>query len=218
MKPTSRTTWIYLIRHGLTLDDRAARFRGRLDVGLSPSGLAQAEATGLRLRAERRFSAIYTSPLSRARQTAERISAYTGARLVVEGRLAELDYGAWQGMGSDEVAECWPDLAAMWLTTPHQVKIPGGESLIDASRRATEAIAALAETYAGQAVLVVSHSVINRLILLRVLGLDLDQFWKFRQSCCAINVFAARNGEYELFSINDTGHLQPTKTRIGEKE
>jgi probable phosphoglycerate mutase len=66
----------------------------------------------------------------------------------------------------------------------------------------------LAGCHAGQTFVAVGHTVINRMILLGVLGLGNDRFWHLRQDTCAINVFEADGGEFTLVSLNDTCHLR----------
>lgn len=68
----------------------------------------------------------------------------------------------------------------------------------------------LASRHEGQTIVLVGHTVINRIILLGVLGLGNDRFWRLRQDTCAINVFEAKDGDFTICSLNDTSHLRPT--------
>jgi probable phosphoglycerate mutase len=88
------------------------------------------------------------------------------------------------------------------------MRIPGGETLDDLRTRGMAAVKELAARHAGQTIVLVGHTVINRIILLGVLGLGNERFWHLRQDTCAINVFEADDGEFTLVSLNDTCHLR----------
>ena len=122
--------------------------------------------------------------------------------------IADIDYGRWQGLTPDEVKERWPEMHDAWYNAPHTAHIPAGETLEDLRARGMAAVNELAGCHAGQTIVAVGHTVINRMILLGVLGLGNDRFWHLRQDTCAINVFEADGGEFTLVSLNDTCHLR----------
>jgi len=200
-------TRIVLIRHGQTEWNRIERFRGRADVLLDETGLAQAKATGRRVAAQWQPVAVYSSPLSRAVKTAEAIAGRLGLPVQIHAGIADIDYGQWQGLTPDEVEERWPEVHHAWYTAPHAVRIPGGETLDEIRIRAMEAVNEIAAQHVGQTAALVSHTVVNRVILLAVLGLGNDRFWCLRQDTCAVNVFEMDGGEFTLVSLNDTCHL-----------
>jgi broad specificity phosphatase PhoE len=201
-------TCIVLVRHGQTEWNRVERFRGRADVPLNATGWVQAEATGKRVAAEWQPAAIYSSPLSRAARTAEAIARHFDLPVQVHPGIADIDYGQWQGLTPDEVKERWPEIHHAWYNSPHTARIPGGETLDDLRVRGMAAVNALAARHAEQTVVLVGHTVINRVILLGVLGLGNERFWRLKQDTCAINVFEADGGEFTLVSLNDTCHLR----------
>ncbi len=201
-------TRIILVRHGQTEWNRVERFRGRADVPLNDAGLAQAEATGRRVAAEWQVSAIYASPLSRAMRTAEAIAAHYGLPVQAHPGLADIDYGQWQGLTPEEARARWPEEVDAWYHAPERAQIPGGETLAGLRERAMATVRDLAARHAGETIVAVGHTVINRVILLGVLGLGNDRFWHLRQDTCAINVFEAEGGDYTLVSLNDTCHLR----------
>ncbi len=200
-------TIIILVRHGQTEWNRVERFRGRADVPLNGMGLEQAEATGRRVAASWRPVAIYSSPLSRAVKTAEAIGRYTGLAVAIHPGLADIDYGDWQGLTPDDARTRWPEVVNAWYQTPQLVQIPNGETLDDLRVRAMRTVADLTARHPDQAIVLLGHTVINRIILLGILGLGNDRFWRIRQDPCAINVFEVDAGEYTLVSLNDTCHL-----------
>jgi probable phosphoglycerate mutase len=198
---------IILVRHGQTEWNRVERFRGRADVPLNETGLAQAEATGRRVATEWTPSAVYSSPLSRAVRTAEAIAKQFDLPVLVHPGLADIDYGEWQGLAPEEARLRWPLEIDAWYNRPHQVRIPGGETLSDLRARAMQTVNELAVRHAGDTIVLVGHTVINRIILLGILGLGNERFWRIKQEPCAINVFEAEESDFTLVSLNDTCHL-----------
>ena len=201
-------TRIILVRHGETEWNRVERFRGRADVPLNGTGLFQAQATGRRIADEWRPVAIYSSPLSRAVRTAEAVAWHFNLPIQVNPGLIDIDYGQWQGLTPDEARERWPEVVDAWYSAPHTVHIPGGETLDDLRARGLKTVNELSALHKGQTIVLVSHTVINRIILLGVLGLGKDRFWRLRQDTCALNVFEVEGSVFTLVSLNDTNHLQ----------
>jgi len=200
-------TCIILIRHGQTEWNRIERFRGRADVPLNESGLAQAEATGERVAKTWQPTAIYTSPLSRSVKTAQAIAKHFNLPAQIHLDLADIDYGEWQGLTPDEARQRWPEQAENWYHHPERARIPGGETLADLRRRAMKTVQELADKHVGETIVLVGHTVINRVILLGVLGLGNKRFWHLRQDTCAINVIEVEKGDFTLVSLNDICHL-----------
>lgn len=207
------STWFILVRHGQTMWNREQIFRGQTDVPLSPEGLAQAEATALALK-EVPLAAVYTSRLTRARQTAVAIASYHGLTPQEEPGLLDMSFGAWEGLGVEEVAERYPELYRRWRTAPHTVTFPGGEGLAEVRRRVEELLARLPAKHPGQTICLVSHRVVNKVLLLAVLGLGNEHFWRIEQDTCCLNRFHYTNGSFIVSTINDTCHLRrPTGER-----
>jgi broad specificity phosphatase PhoE len=201
-------TRMILVRHGQTEWNRVERFRGRADVPLNAMGLAQAEATGERVAAQWTPSAVYASPLSRAHATAQAIARHFSLPVQPHSGLLDIDYGEWQGLTPDEVKLRWPEMHEAWFSLPHTACIPGGETLDDLRARGMDMVRALAAEHSGQTIVLVGHTVINRVILLAIMGLGNDRFWRLRQDTCAINVFEAEDREFTILSLNDTCHLR----------
>lgn len=202
-------TRFILVRHGQTEWNRVERFRGRADVPLNEAGLAQAEAAGRRVAAmAARPSAVYSSPLSRAVKTAEAIARPFALPVQALPGLLDIDFGEWQGLTPDEARARWPDMVDAWFIKPDAARVPGGESLADLRTRAMRTVEELAARHPEQTIAMVGHTVINRVILLGVLGLGNERFWRIRQDNAAINVFETDGDGYTLVSLNDTCHLQ----------
>src|SRR5690348_12273945 len=118
---------LLLTRHGHVEGIKPARFRGRAELALTPTGLAQAEALAHRIARQWQPVAIYTSALQRCIVTGGRIAAATGAPVSVAGGLVDLDYGAWQMRTHDEIRAESPDAFALWYDAPQLMRFPKGE-------------------------------------------------------------------------------------------
>lgn len=201
------STRFILVRHGQTEWNRVERFRGQADVPLNDVGLAQAEATGERIAAQWQPAAIYASPLSRAVKTAESIARRFDLQVQTHRLLIDINYGEWQGLSPDEVIAKWPAALEAWYKAPGVAEIPSGETLNAVRARGLSAVRELADLHEGATLVLVGHTVINRLILLAVLGLGTHRFWHIGQDTCAINVFETLGHDFILKSLNDTCHL-----------
>ncbi len=202
-------TRLILVRHGETEWNRIERFRGRADIPLNPLGLAQAEATGKRIAAEWLPEAIYSSPLSRAFKTAEAIAGKLSLPVISHQGLIDIDYGQWQGLTPEEAKKRWPELVTAWYRSPHKVEIPGGESLRSLRRRSLAVLEEIGTRHRGQTIVLVGHTVLNRVLLLAILGLGNKRFWNIGQDTCALNVIRIDGEDYILVCLNDTCHLKP---------
>jgi broad specificity phosphatase PhoE len=200
-------TRIILVRHGQTEWNRIERFRGRADIPLNRTGMAQAEATARRLARQPKPAAVYSSPLVRAAVTARKIAQPHGLTVQLHDGLIDIDYGRWQGLTPRQVQERWPAELDAWYNAPQAARIPSGETLQVVRDRGMAAVQELTRQHQGSTIILVAHTVMNRLILLGVLGLGNDRFWRLAQEPCAINRFSAQDGEFTLVSLNDTSHL-----------
>jgi len=202
-------TRVVLVRHGQTAWNRVERFRGRADVPLDETGLEQAQLAGARIARDWPVAAIYSSPLSRARKTAEAIASRLDLPAQVHQGLIDIDFGEWQGLTREEARQRWPESVDAWFSAPHTAQIPSGESLEVLRARAMAAVRDIKSRHDGGIVVAVAHAAVNRVILLGILGLGNDRFWRLAQDTCAINVFEAQAGDFTLVSLNDTCHLAP---------
>ncbi len=200
-------TTIILVRHGQTEWNRVERFRGRYEVPLNETGLAQAKKAAGRISAHWKPSVIFASPLGRAIQTATPIAQ--ACNLIVQpcDGLVEINYGEWQGLTPAEASLRWPDLMAAWYAHPETVQFPGGESLAEARQRVISNLKDICWLQVNKEIVLVAHSGVNRLILLEILGLGNERFWHLHQDPGAINVIEEKDHDFSLVSMNDTCHL-----------
>lgn len=200
-------TEIILVRHGETEWNVGEIFRGRIDIALNETGIKQAELLAEYL-SDVKIEAIYSSPLKRALKTAEIITNYHQLKVEIAPGLIDLNYGKWQGLPHQEVKAKYEELYTEWIRKPHQVTMPEGESLNDARKRAMEVVAKVTAKHKGTAVLV-SHRVVNKVLICALLGLDNSHFWNIRQDTCGITTFTYENEQFILTKHNDTSYLRP---------
>ena len=205
-------TQLIIARHGETDWNVGEVFRGRADVPLNGTGLAQAEALGRRL-AGLDVAAVYSSPLKRAMTTAGAVAAHHALEVTVAPELVDFGYGAWQGLTRQQVREKYPAFLERWLTEPHLASIPDGETLDDVTRRARGLVdrvvadhGVVADHHGGTVVLV-SHRVVNKVLICSLLGLDNSHFWNVRQDVTGTTTFEYDAGRFVLTRHNDTSHL-----------
>lgn len=165
---------LHLVRHGATALSGTGRIVGvRLDPDLGSKGEAQAEAAAASL-ADRPLVAVLTSPLLRARRTAEAVAARHRLAVELEPDLRELDFGEAEGLTFAEVERAWPAVARAWADRPAEVRFPGGEDFLALTARVTAAVErATARLPRGELALV-THAGPIRALLGRARGLSAD--------------------------------------------
>jgi len=201
-------TEIILARHGETDWNVKEVFRGRADIMLEETGLKQAEALAQYLQ-DTAIEAIYSSPLSRALQTAEAIACYHRMAVMTVPSLIDIDYGEWQGLSPHQVKDRYRTLYARWLKSPRWVKFPGGESLSDVKKRAMRMVNQMVKAHSGTVVLV-SHRVVNKVLICAMLGMDNSHFWNIRQDIGSITTFHYEDQRFVLVEHNNTSYLPPS--------
>jgi broad specificity phosphatase PhoE len=197
---------IYLVRHGQTAWNKEEVFRGRADIQLNEVGRKEALLTGQCL-GKIKVDLIYTSPLSRAVETAEAIARPHGKEAVVLQGLIDIDFGQWQGLSHETVRERYAELYQRWKGDPHLVRFPEGESLEEVRGRTLRAIDEILQAHVDETLVMVSHRVVNKTVLCGLLGLDNSHFWKIGQDTACINVLEFGEG-FVLRRLNDTSHLK----------
>ena len=201
-------TKIILVRHGHVEGISPERFRGRADLMLTAEGRRQAEATARRIHATWTPIAVYTSPLGRCRATGEAIGEPFGLAPAARDGLIDIDYGEWQGLTPDEARSRWPEAVDTWYRAPDWAAIPGGETLQQVLTRTVAVLRDVTGRHPGDAVVLVGHDSVNRVILLHALGLPPSRYWRLGQDPCAINEIEFSEDAFTVRSVNETYHLR----------
>ena len=198
---------IILVRHGETEWNVAEIFRGRIDIELNETGIRQAELLAEYLN-KIKIEAIYSSPLKRALKTAEIIARNHKLDVAIAAGLIDFNFGKWQGLSHQEVKDKYEELYTVWTNHPDRVKMVDGESLDDVRKRAIGVVTDVIAKYEGTVVLV-SHRVVNKVLICALLGLDNSHFWNIKQDTCGISTFTYENEQFILTKHNDTSYLEP---------
>jgi phosphoserine phosphatase len=198
---------LLLIRHGETAWNTAEIFRGRVNVGLSAVGLRQAAQIAEYLKSQH-LQAIYCSPLPRGTQTAEKIAELQGLPAQPMEEFNDQGFGKWEGMPRQDVQIRYPEIFGQWLVRPDLARIPGGESLDEASQRAMKGVSRILAKHESGTVAIVTHRVITKVLSCALLGLDNSHFWNIEMDTCSITTFVHNGQFFILTGLNDTSFMR----------
>src|SRR5919109_5471231 len=199
------TCRLYLVRHGTTTLNVENRYRGRRDIPLDAQGYQDAVDAARRLSAVG-LSAVYTGPLRRTIATAQIIAdAARVPDLRILHGLNNLDYGAWEGMTTDEAAMFDPMAFELYRTSPSRAVCPVGERLSDAQQRMVAALALIGARHAGEAVAAVTHAVMIRLVVAKLMCID-DESWRLPVGRGSLTEVHITHGELRFVGLPHGGH------------
>lgn len=196
---------LLLIRHAESEWNRDGIIQGVQDCDLSELGKEQAERLRKRLDLEK-IDAAYSSTATRSIETA-RIAV--GHRFTVETStdLREINLGVWEGNKASELKERYPEETEKWFLAPSRVRIEGAESLRRFRRRVTQAIDKIREANPDRGIVVFTHGGVVCTYLTSLLGLRLDDLWRFKIRNASITrvIFPMERPRIDV--LNDIGHL-----------
>jgi broad specificity phosphatase PhoE len=202
-----KTTRLLLVRHGATTATEEGRFSGSTGVELSEEGRWQAARLGERLSTHN-LTAVYSSPLSRALDTARIVAAHCRLEPVIRDGLREIGHGRWEGLKREEVERDFADEYAAWDADPFTFAPEGGESGVAVLARALPVIREIVTAHPGEQVLVVAHKATLRLLLSSLLGFDARGYRdRLDQAPACLNVIDFKDPvRVRLMLFNDTSH------------
>lgn len=202
---------LILIRHGQTDWNARHMVQGRNDLLLNHAGLRQAEDIGYFLK-DMKISAVYSSPLQRAYQTAVRI-AHSG-EVIVDDRLIERDFGLWDGLSFSQISATYPDLWKAWRTAPAETEIPGAERIPEVAKRCLLFLEEIINRHdsAGEAVAIVSHTIPLKIIMAHFMKLPLNSIHEISMHNCGYNEIMVDSMESGVITaMNDVCFLHEDK-------
>ena len=203
---TTAERLLYVVRHGATDWNQSGRIQGHMDIPLNETGRAQARLASIRL-AVVRATALYSSDLLRAYETAQIIGRATGLEVVQTPGLREINFGVWQGLSSLQIRERDPDVYAARRTNPYDVAPAGAETWRHFYDRAMQAVRDILVATAAQRVIVVTHSGVCTVIGLHALGFDCTGKRTFDSHNCGIHTIAVHGDTWRAVTFNDITHL-----------
>lgn len=200
-------TRIIAVRHGETAWNVDARIQGQLDIGLNDTGRWQARRVGEALAAEE-ITAVYSSDLGRAHQTAQSISEVKGIPVIADEGLRERSFGMFEGKTFDEIHEAWPDHAHNWRKRIPEWQPPdGGESLLELRERVTRTMRELAARHPGEQIVVVAHGGVLDALYRVATGQEVNSPRTWELPNGAINRLLWTPEGFTLVGWSDTQHL-----------
>lgn len=200
-------TTIYLIRHGECAGNREGLFRGRYDFPLNELGRSQAGWLAEELK-DVVLDAVYSSPLSRAMQTAKLICKGRGIEPIVEQGFHNIYLGEWEGRPKTEIAERFAAEFRLWRTEPEKLKMKGAETLAQVQKRALETLIRITKERMGGGFAVVTHRAVLKPLIAGILGIAEPYFWKLHPDTAAYSIIEHSQRGYALSLFNQTGHLK----------
>ncbi|MGB9813397.1 MAG: histidine phosphatase family protein [Thermovenabulum sp.] len=204
---------IFLVRHGETLWNKESRYQGQLDIPLSDVGRIQALKLAKRFSREN-ISAIFSSDLSRAYETARIINIFHNKTIIKTPNLRELCFGKWEGKTYEELVGEVGDEYINWLKNPFYLKPPEGESLADLISRITSVFYDILKTYnEDENIILVTHGGPIKAFISAILEINTAVFFKLKIGNASVTeIFADGFGELKdiayIVKINDTCHLK----------
>lgn len=197
-------TTVYLVRHAA--HDRVdSVLCGRMPgVGLGETGRWQAEALAgwFAGRVPAPVDAVWTSPVQRARETAEPIAGRLGLLAWACDGLCEIDFGDWTGRRFDDLGN--DPLWGRWNEARSDARPPGGESMAEAQARALGELERAREEHPDGGVVLVSHGDVIKAVVAGVLGLSLDAHARFDIAPASVSALAVWDGGGKVLRMNET--------------
>ncbi len=204
---TGTPTRLLMLRHGQTEHSGQRRYSGRGDVPLTELGQRQAAAAAARLARTDGVAAVVSSPLLRARQTAQPVAKALGVPMTVHDGLIETDFGAWEGLTFAEASARDPELHARWLTDT-SLAPPGGESMDAVHRRVRRVRDQLIAEHGAATVIVVSHVTPIKALLRMALDAGPSLLHRLHLDLASLSVAEFySDGPATVSLVNDTSHL-----------
>lgn len=200
-------TELFLIRHGETQWNQAGKYQGSTDIPLSENGMKQAGY--LKDHFQNRFDYLYSSPLSRALETARIIGSGSDKEPVISPAMVEINFGAWEGLTLEEIKSSYPEQFRSWQTDEINAPLMSSEkSLKSASIRAGNEILRLVETHAGSRILLIAHGGIIKAGLIGIMDWNMTMYHRFLLNNTAVTKLTFDEKKHPVIhTLNDTSHL-----------
>ena len=216
-------TKVYLVRHCEAYGNKARIFQGTSDCDITETGARQLTFLAERFKTVA-VNAVYSSPLIRAKKTAEAVNRYHNAPLIIEPGLIEINGGEIEGISWVDFPKTKPVLEYTWNFEPHRFAPKGGEAMTAVFKRAAETLRRLVQQNQNKTIVLASHGCVIRNIMCHEMGLPIERLnevkWADNTGVFYLEYGAGQLPEIKLF--NDCSHLPadclPNAHRIGHVE
>lgn len=205
-------TSIYLLRHGLTAANRNNIFAGRSDEPLLPAGEAQVAnaAAGL---GESEVSRIYCGPLIRTRQSAAIAAQILAAPVTVAEAINEISIPHWDGLSKEKIRTGFGPEYPIWLDDPAGFQVPGCETIAEVQARAAAFTEELFRIGPGQSMLLISHLIVIRALVLFYQGQPIADFRKIKVANAQLIRLTREKGGVTMVELDHRGERGENGTR-----
>jgi len=203
-------TRIYLIRHGVTEWNKASKVQGSTDIELSADGIRQAELLAERLVCED-IDFVYSSSMKRAVMTASIATGHKKCGIIKSEKYHEINLGPWEGMTISDIREKYSEHFRAYKEDPANFKLPGAETFSELTKRTYSAIMEIVSEHKGKNILIVSHGITIKAAIIKILGIDIKNYTKFRIDNTSISIIDFPEDAPEkpvIICLNDTNHLR----------
>ena len=208
-------TQLIIVRHGQTEWNIKGIRQGNLDSRLTEKGMAQAKALAQRLTREH-FTALYSSDLGRAVQTAEEVASVTGHEIITDPRLRERHLGIFQGLSGEEIKQKHPEEYKLHRSLGPDYVIPGGESVKQQVARNIAYLNEIGSKHLGETIVVVTHGGVISGLFRHTFSIPFNAPRRFEFTNAGLNIFAYQEGNWFLLTWGDVSHLAPDGRTEGE--
>ncbi len=197
----------YIVRHGQTNWNILGKTQGHGNSDLTAKGIEQATELAESI-VNYPIDYIYSSDLGRAVQTAQILGDKLNIKVEETEALREMGFGEWEGLLIDEIKTNYANVYTTWRNEPHLAQIPGGETLHLIKDRVDSFIQSLNEKYDNKHILLVTHSVTVRVMLLAFLNSGMENIYRIKQDNTALNIVEYRDYGPVVIKMNDTSHIK----------
>ena len=207
-------TRIFLSRHGQSEGNLYKRVQGRCDMPLTAKGRTQAGLLSERFRGEP-LTAVVSSPMCRAEETARAAAEPHGLPVSTDARLQELDVGTWEDAAYGRLGWEDPRLLEVFCTCTDRWQVPGSESTAAAGERMEAALRDIGRANAGGTVLAISHGMVTRCLLSRLLGRPISEIPNGGNTAVALLLYDEAADTLAVEYYNDSSHVPVVPGKTG---
>ncbi len=194
-------TRCWLIRHGEPVAEARGRCYGSMDFGLSQNGRAEMALAAEYLKREP-ITAVYSSPLSRARESAGIVAMNRPLAVAVASDFRELNFGDFEGLTYEEIAARHPDAYREWMEAPTSVRFPNGDCFDELRVRVLATFQNIVRERSGQTFAIVSHGGVNRVLLAWALQIPDTCLFRLAQDYASVSLLTISDGRPGVSLLN----------------
>lgn len=204
-----RHTEVYMVRHGQTDSNAAGLVHGVTDVPLNVHGMRQAELVARRVQVIEDIRSLHSSPLQRALATAHAIASETGLRPTLHSGLAEMDFGAAEGLVLEELLERFPDVTSRFMDfEDDDARFPNGESRREFHTRVRDTLDRIVTRHAGERILIVAHGGVIGSAVSQILGENPNDWRRYSVDNCSVTHLELATSGPIAHLVGDVVHLE----------